>query len=98
MRLFHFSVTDPNSTFNCSSSSSQPMPLMLDTHAVTSARADKSRDGYHYFDQPSELTDAAGVEVCIGNSVARIIARLVVQSVCPRETAQQHSSSSSNSY
>ena len=48
-----------------------PLPLMLDTLAITSARADKSRDGYHYFEQPSEVTDAAGVEVCVGN-VTRI--------------------------
>jgi hypothetical protein len=40
------------------------LPLMLHTLAITSARADKSRDGYHYFEQPSEVNDAAGVKVC----------------------------------
>jgi hypothetical protein len=58
--------------------------LMLDTHAITRARADKSRDGYHYFEQASEVADAAGVEVCAGNSVARVVARLVVKSLCPQ--------------
>ena len=57
---------------------------MLHTLAITSARADKSRDGYHYFEQPSEVTDAAGVEVCVGNSVARVVARLVLTSLCPQ--------------
>jgi hypothetical protein len=81
MRLFDFSVaaTDFASHFD----TRYPLPLMLDSHFVTSARADKSRDGYHYFEQASELTDAAGVEVCVGNSVARVVARLVMKSLCP---------------
>ena len=61
-----------------------PLPLMLHTLSITSARADKSRDGYHYFEQPSEVTDAAGAEVCMGNSVARVVARLVLKSLCPQ--------------
>lgn len=84
MRLFDLSIADlPHHPASNDGSSSLPLPLMLDTHAVTSARADKSRDGYHYFEQASELTDAAGVEVCVGNSVARVVARLVVASLCP---------------
>ncbi len=81
MRHFDLSIT----AFDLESltEKSQYLPLMLDTHAVTSARADKSRDGYHYFEQPSELTDAAGAEVCMGNSVARVVARLVLKSLCP---------------
>jgi hypothetical protein len=82
MRLIQFSDT----AFETISvvEKSQQMPLMLDTHSVTCARADKSRDGYHYFEQPSELTDAAGAEVCMGNSVARVVARLVLKSLCPK--------------
>jgi hypothetical protein len=82
MRLFDLSaaaadhVPNPDTSF--------PLPLMLDTHAITRARADKSRDGYHYFEQASEVTDAAGAEVCAGNSVARVVARLVVKSLCPQ--------------
>ena len=81
MRVMHLSAAalnpapDPGTPF--------PLPLMLDTHEVTRARADMSRDGYHYFEQASEVTDAAGAEVCVGNSVARVVARLVLKSLCP---------------
>lgn len=81
MRLFDFSVSIFDEAFV--TEGSQHLPLMLDTHTITSPRADKSRDGYHYFEQPSELTDAAGAEVCMGNSVARVVARLVLKSLCP---------------
>jgi hypothetical protein len=81
MRLFDFSV--PAADFASHVETRYPLPLMLHSHVVTSARADKSRDGYHYFEQASELTDAAGVEVCVGNSVARMVARLVMKSLCP---------------
>ena len=82
MRVLDLSVAAP--TFASNSEGSVSLPLMLDTLAVTSARADKSRDGYHYFEQPSEVTDAAGAEVCMGNSVARVVARLVLKSLCPQ--------------
>lgn len=83
MRLMDLSIASPPHPKSNVGSNNLPLPLMLDTHAVTNARADKSRDGYHYFEQASELTDAAGVEVCVGNSVARVVAQLVVASLCP---------------
>ena len=83
MRLLDLSIASPPHPKSNVGSNNLPLPLMLDTHAVTNARADKSRDGYHYFEQASELTDAAGVEVCVGNSVARVVAQLVVASLCP---------------
>ena len=86
MRMLDLSVAAAD--FASASETRYPLPLMLDTHVVTSARADKSRDGYHYFEQASELTDAAGVEVCVGNSVARVVARLVVKSMCPQTPLQ----------
>jgi hypothetical protein len=82
MRVLDLSVAAPTTASDAEGIVS--LPLMLDTLAITSARADKSRDGYHYFEQPSEVTDAAGVEVCVGNSVARVVARLVLTSLCPQ--------------
>ncbi len=82
MRVLDLSVAAPTTASDAEGIVS--LPLMLDTLAITSSRADKSRDGYHYFEQPSEVTDAAGVEVCVGNSVARVVARLVLTSLCPQ--------------
>ena len=51
---------------------------VVDSHAPSLARPDKSLDGYHYFDRHTEELDAEGLEVCIGNSVARTLANLIL--------------------
>lgn len=54
---------------------------VIDSHSPSIARPDKTLDGYHYFDRHTEDLDAAGVEVCIGNSVARTLANLILNAV-----------------
>ncbi len=50
--------------------------LYVDTHMSTIGRPDKSIDGYHYFDRETEDLDSMGLEICIGNSVARTQAQV----------------------
>ena len=53
-------------------------------------RARRSVDGYHYFARPTEELSAAGLEICIGNSVARTAARVVLDALCaPREVSRR---------
>ena len=53
----------------------------IDTHVSSAGRADKCIDGYHYFDRETEVLHAAGEEICIGNSVARMQAAVVINAV-----------------
>ena len=54
----------------------------IDTHASTIGRPDKCIDGYHYFDRDTEDLDQEGKEICIGNSVARTQAQVILNFVC----------------
>eukprot|EP00960_Hanusia_phi_P003193 94734-Hanusia_phi.AAC.2 len=54
----------------------------IDTHVSSHGRPEKCIDGYHYFDRETEELAAAGEEICIGNSVARVQAQVVMSIAC----------------
>mmetsp|Transcript_48289 Transcript_48289/g.151441 ORF Transcript_48289/g.151441 Transcript_48289/m.151441 type:complete len:673 (-) Transcript_48289:516-2534(-) len=54
----------------------------IDTHVSSHGRPEKCIDGYHYFDRETEELSAAGREICIGNSVARVQAQVVMSVAC----------------
>lgn len=61
----------------------------VDTHASTIGRPDKCIDGYHYFDRDTETLDRLGLEICIGNSVARSQAQILLNFVCAAQNATE---------
>lgn len=65
----------------------------IDTHVSTIGRPDKCIDGYHYFDRETETLDELGLEICIGNSVARTQAQLLLNFVCDFPTTTDHARS-----
>jgi len=55
---------------------------VFDSHKITFPRPEMSRDGYHYFEYPSEERSERGEEVCIGNAVARTTTHVWLNELC----------------